>query len=178
VQNVFNTISATALRATQTQKISKCKSQNHLVLRSGSSKRQGQFMDTEPMLTFKFSDGQEFHCSACGQDIASAHNSRFIVDRVQDLITAFKTHVYCPACTIKAWALTWLKRHWRLPDRKPPSVGSSLSSLRLTPSSWGVWGARLRWFRLRTVPHLRRRRANTIKPNGAPENRLVNMRSW
>jgi SAM-dependent methyltransferase len=29
-------------------------------------------------------------------------------------------------------------------DRKPPTVGSRLSSLRLTPSNWDVWGARLR----------------------------------
>jgi hypothetical protein len=53
-------------------------------------------MDTtiaEPMLTFKLSDRNEFHCSTCGQKIALAHNSRFIVDRVADLIAAFKTHI-------------------------------------------------------------------------------------
>ena len=47
----------------------------------------------EPMLTFRLSDLNEFHCSSCGHEVASAHNSRFIVDRVTDLIAAFKTHV-------------------------------------------------------------------------------------
>jgi len=48
---------------------------------------------TEPMLTFKLSDLNAFHCSACGQEIASSHNSRFIVAGVADLIATFKTHV-------------------------------------------------------------------------------------
>src|SRR4030095_1940694 len=30
------------------------------------------------------------------------------------------------------WALTWLRRHWRSPERRPTTVGSRLSSLRLT----------------------------------------------
>jgi|HubBroStandDraft_2_1064218.scaffolds.fasta_scaffold1648732_1 hypothetical protein len=47
----------------------------------------------EPMLTFKLSDRNEFHCSACGQEVASAYNSRFIVDRVADLIATFKVDV-------------------------------------------------------------------------------------
>ncbi len=47
----------------------------------------------ELMLAFKLSDRREFHYSACGREIASAHNSRFIVDRVADLIAGFKTHV-------------------------------------------------------------------------------------
>ena len=45
------------------------------------------------MLTFRLSDLNEFHCSYCGHEVASAHNSRFIVNRVTDLIAAFKTHV-------------------------------------------------------------------------------------
>jgi hypothetical protein len=39
-------------------------------------------MDTtipEPTLTFRISDRNEFHCSARAHEIASAHNSRFIV---------------------------------------------------------------------------------------------------
>ena len=53
-------------------------------------------MDTtipEPTLTFRISDRNEFHCSARGHEIASAHNSRFIVDRVADLIATFKVDV-------------------------------------------------------------------------------------
>src|SRR5437660_1475040 len=42
------------------------------------------------------------------------------------------------------WALTWLKRRWRSPERRPKPVGSRLSSLRLTRSSWSGWAARLR----------------------------------
>ena len=29
------------------------------------------------------------------------------------------------------WASTWLRRHWRLPERRPRTVGSTSSSLRL-----------------------------------------------
>ena len=29
------------------------------------------------------------------------------------------------------WALMWLRRHWRSPERRPPPVASRLSSLRL-----------------------------------------------
>jgi hypothetical protein len=32
------------------------------------------------------------------------------------------------------WALTWLRPHWRSPERRPTTVGSRLSSLRLTHS--------------------------------------------
>jgi hypothetical protein len=56
----------------------------------------GQFVNTtipEPMLTFKLSDRNEYNCSACGHEVASAHNSRFIVAHITDLIAAFKTHV-------------------------------------------------------------------------------------
>jgi len=48
---------------------------------------------TEPMLTFKLSDLNAFYCSACAQEIASSHNSRFIVVGIADLIARFKTHV-------------------------------------------------------------------------------------
>jgi hypothetical protein len=47
-------------------------------------------MDTEPTLTIKLSDRNEFHCSVCGHEVISAPNSRFIVNRVTDLIAAFK----------------------------------------------------------------------------------------
>jgi len=49
---------------------------------------------------------------------------------------------------LKVLALTWQKRRWRLPERKPPSVGSQSSDQRswdevdlprLTLSSWSVW---------------------------------------
>ncbi len=44
-----------------------------------------------------------------------------------------KTLFTSPRWDCRFWALTWPKRHWRWPDRKPPTVGSRLSSLRLTP---------------------------------------------
>src|SRR6266540_7147647 len=41
-----------------------------------------------------------------------------------------------PRWDCRFWALTWLRRHWRSPERRPTTVGSRLSSLRLTRSSW------------------------------------------
>src|SRR5436190_14525061 len=49
-----------------------------------------------------------------------------------------------PRWDCRFWALTWLRRPWRSPERRPTTVGSRSSSLRLTRSSWSVWGARLR----------------------------------
>jgi hypothetical protein len=53
--------------------------------KNGRKRQRGRSLDTtipEPTLTFRLSDRNEFHCSACGHEIASAHNSRFIVDCV------------------------------------------------------------------------------------------------
>jgi hypothetical protein len=52
-------------------------------------------MDTvpEPVLTFKLSNLNVFNCSACGQEVASSQNSRFIVAGISDLIATFKRHV-------------------------------------------------------------------------------------
>src|SRR5208282_100491 len=55
-----------------------------------------------------------------------------------------KTLFTSPRWDYRFWVLTLLKRHWRWPERKRRTVGSRLSSLRLTRSSWSVWGARLR----------------------------------
>jgi hypothetical protein len=45
------------------------------------------------MLTFKLSDRDEFHCSACGIGVASVHNNRFVVSGQADLIATFREHV-------------------------------------------------------------------------------------
>ncbi len=47
----------------------------------------------EPMLTFKLSDLNEFQCSACGKEVVSLHNGRFIVAGIPDLIATFRKHV-------------------------------------------------------------------------------------
>src|SRR5205807_3185438 len=41
-----------------------------------------------------------------------------------------------PRWDCRFWALTWLRRHWRSPERRPTTVASRLGSLRLTRSSW------------------------------------------
>ena len=43
-----------------------------------------------------------------------------------------KTLFTSPRWDCRFWALTWLKRHWRSREGRPPTVGSRLSSLRLT----------------------------------------------
>ena len=49
---------------------------------------------SEPVLTFKLSDVNEFRCSACDQEIRSlGGNGRFIVVGIQDLVETFKLHV-------------------------------------------------------------------------------------
>ena len=53
-----------------------------------------------------------------------------------------RTPFTSPRWDCRFWALTWLRRHWRSPERRPTTVGSRLSSLRLTRSSWSVWGRR------------------------------------
>ena len=55
-----------------------------------------------------------------------------------------RTRFTSPRWDCRFWASTWLRRHWRSLERRPPTVGSRSSSLRLTRSSWSVWGARLR----------------------------------
>src|SRR2546428_2248492 len=52
--------------------------------------------------------------------------------------------LHVPPWDCRFWALTWRRRHWRSPERRPRTVGSRWSSLRLTCSSWSVWGASLR----------------------------------
>ena len=47
-----------------------------------------------------------------------------------------------PRWDCRFWALTWLRRRWRSPERRPTTVGSRLSSLRLTRSGWSVLGRR------------------------------------
>ena len=49
--------------------------------------------ESEPMLTFKLSDENEFRCSACQIPIASFGNGRFVVAGLPDLIAAFRDHV-------------------------------------------------------------------------------------
>ena len=48
---------------------------------------------SEPMLTFKISDVNEFHCSKCGATIASTADRRLVVVGLADLIDVFKDHV-------------------------------------------------------------------------------------
>lgn len=49
---------------------------------------------SEPTLIFRLSDENEFHCSACGNPVASLGNGRFIVGTgIRDLIAAFREHV-------------------------------------------------------------------------------------
>ena len=43
-----------------------------------------------------------------------------------------------PRWACRFWALTSPRRHWRSPERRPTTVESRLSSLRLTRSSWTV----------------------------------------
>jgi hypothetical protein len=49
--------------------------------------------ESEPMLTFKLSDRDEFRCSAYGVAVASIHNSRFVVSGLADPIAMFREHV-------------------------------------------------------------------------------------
>jgi hypothetical protein len=46
-----------------------------------------------------------------------------------------------PRWDCRFWVSMWLKQHWRLSKRRPATVGSRLSLLRLTRSSCSVWGA-------------------------------------
>jgi hypothetical protein len=48
---------------------------------------------SEPNLTFKISDVNEFHCSECGATIASTSDRRLVVLGLADLIDVFKDHV-------------------------------------------------------------------------------------
>ena len=48
---------------------------------------------SEPMLTFKISDVNEFRCSECGATIASTTDRRLVVVGLADLIDVFKDHV-------------------------------------------------------------------------------------
>jgi hypothetical protein len=48
---------------------------------------------SEPMLTFRLSEGNEFRCSACGHAVVQLGNARFVVSGIPDLIAAFKEHV-------------------------------------------------------------------------------------
>jgi hypothetical protein len=48
---------------------------------------------SEPLLTFKLSEADEFRCSACGHAVVQLGNARFVVSGIPDLIAAFKEHV-------------------------------------------------------------------------------------
>ena len=47
-----------------------------------------------------------------------------------------------PRWDCRCWASTWPRRHWRSPERRPTTVGSRSSSLRLTRSSLDRLGRR------------------------------------
>jgi hypothetical protein len=49
--------------------------------------------ESEPKLTFRLSDQNEFLCLACGRIIASVGNDRSVVVELPDLIALFKKHV-------------------------------------------------------------------------------------
>jgi hypothetical protein len=55
---------------------------------------------------------------------------------------AARTLFTSPRWDCRLWALTWLRRHWRSQERRPTTVGSRFSSLRLMRSSWSAWGRR------------------------------------